>query len=60
MAPLKQGSRGLRGVKEEWEGVTWHPHMDYLPGRWLCSPTIVSSGAVNSTGHSRTQTQVTP
>ena len=45
MEPLKQGSRGVRGVKEEWGGVIWHPTWNTYQDNG-CSPTIVSGGAV--------------
>ena len=38
MAPLKQGSMVVSGVKEEWGGAIWHLHMDYLPREMVVPP----------------------
>ena len=45
MAPLKQGSRGVWGVKEELGGVICYPTWNTYQEDG-CAPTIISGGAV--------------
>ena len=44
MVPLLQENRGVRGVKGEWEGVIWHPHMEILTTKMVVPPTMVAVG----------------